>query len=1360
MAEGSSNGNGHFPANLPVLDGKNWEKWCVKMGVIFGFQDVTDLVKNGIPEEVEGATDAQTAAHKAMKKKDCKALFLIHQCVDDANFEKIAGAKSSKEAWDILQQSYEGAAKVKQVKLHSLRRQFELMCMKDQETISEYFNRMQVLVNSMKACQDVISNQQIVEKILRTLTPKFDYIIVAIEESKDVSKMKVEDLLCSLEAHEQRLLDRNGARVQEQALQARTHPSTNGSKSKFKKGKQKWREGKAENPGKKQFKNSEHKHGESSNYKGSKSYHDKGEKKKFDKKNIQCYNCSKWGHFASECRSGKGRQKSDDDEAYHAKEDGSDSDEVMLMVTTSSDIDNSETWFLDTGCSNHMTGHRDWLIDFDDSVKSKVKFADNSIISAEGIGKVMITRNKGKPAYVTNVLYVPSMKTNLLSLGQLLEKGFSMNLKDNFIDVFDAKGRKVLKAPLCKNRTFQVNLNATEVECFSSTSAIGENWLWHQRYGHLNFKSLTQLAAKQMVIGLPLLQSPKQLCERCLTSKQPRNSFKSYGPARAKQSLQVVHSDVCGPMEESTLGGNKYFLSFVDEFTRKIWVYLLKEKKDVFSLFEKFCNMAERHSGNLVKILRTDGGGEFNSKEFDDYCNKKGIEHEVTAPYTPQHNGLAERRNRTLVDMARCMLKGKGMPKSYWGEAVSTAAYLLNRCPTKRMHNVTPEEAWSGHKPSVNHLKIFGSLCHRHIPDERRKKLDDKSEALVLVGYHPTGAYKLYHPDEKRVVISRDVIIDETATWKWHDQHTTSGSGTIFQPLDDVADPDTVVATNPAPVPAQPERRSQRTRFPSSRLADFQVDADDAITADGDLVHMAFLADIEPVNWQEALKEPVWQEAMKEELSAIERNQTWELVNLPAAKHPISVKWVFKVKRQPDGSIVKHKARLVARGFLQKEGVDYTEVYAPVARMETIRLVIALASSRNWPLCQMDVKSAFLNGRLDEEVYVLQPPGFEMRGQEQKVYRLHKALYGLKQAPRAWNKRVDTFLQQQGFSKCSVEFGIYVWYPNQADMIVVCLYVDDLLVTGSNQSIIERFKGSMRSEFEMTDLGTLNYFLGLEFQYSSQGIVLHQRRYVQEVLRRFNMENCKEVATPIETNAKLSLDEEGISVDGTLYKQIVGSLRFICNSRPDISYGVGLISRFMSNPKASHLVAAKRVLRYLKGTQNYGILFPRGRSSSETEIEAFSDSDWSGDTVERKSTSGYFFRIMKAPISWSSKKQNVVALSSCEAEYIAASQAACQVLWLEAMLEELKIEYKKPVKLNVDNKSSISLTKNPIGHGRSKHIETKFHFIRDQVSKGKIEVVYCQTEKQAADVLTKALKTDRFIELRKMLGVVALELVN
>ncbi|KAK2352556.1 putative mitochondrial protein [Trifolium repens] len=1333
---GSSNS---FPANLPILDGKNWDQWCVKMSVIFGYQEVEDLVTNGVEPLVANATEAQQTAFKALKKRDCKAQFLIHQCVDAANFEKISAAK---EAWDILNNAYGGGDKVKKVKLQSLRRQYELLGMLEKESVGEFFTRLQTLVNSMKSHGEQISDQQVIEKVLRTLNPQFDHIVVAIEESKDLSTMSINELQNSLEAHEQRLMERKETRAsQEQALYA---------KNKNYKGKSKWKseknKGKGESNHDQDHQNGDQGQAESSNKNKDSYLKHKNGGKKSDKSKIQCYNCDKWGHYASECR-GKGKKKQEN-EAHHARHNDSDFDGVLLMVTTNSEGDNSQLWYLDTGCSNHMTGHRDWLLEFDDKFRSKVKFADNSTISVEGKGKVLVQRKNGNHTFVTDVLYVPTMKHNLLSLGQLLEKGFTMTVKNNSIQVFDPQHKIILKAPLSKNRTFKVNLQASAIQCFSSLITEDEKWLWHYRYGHLNFKSLNQLSSKKMVVGLPLIHTPDKLCEGCFVSKQPRNSFKNSVYSRSKQALDVVHSDVCGPIETSTLGGNRYFMTCVDEFTRKIWIFLLKEKSEVFSVFTKFCALAERQSGNKLKILRTDGGGEYNSKDFQVYCDEKGIVHEVTAPYTPQHNGLAERRNRTLLNMARCMLKGKNLPKCYWGEAVNTAAYVLNRCPTTRLKEVTPEELWSGNKPSVKHLRIFGSLCYRHIPDEKRRKLDDKSEQLILIGYDATGAYKMYNPKNQKVVISRDVVVDEKSQWQWNSEANKN----IAVQLDDVIH-DGEDTHQPAVDLTQGERRSTRQRFPSVRLIDHEITTDDVVNDDGDIVHLAFMADCEPINWQDAIANPKWHNAMQEEINSIEKNRTWKLVELPDHKKAISVKWIFKLKTNLDGSIAKHKARLVARGFLQQQGIDYTEVYAPVARMETIRLVVAITSSFNWPLFHMDVKSAFLNGPLEEEVYVLQPPGFEVESDRDKVYKLEKALYGLKQAPRAWNKRIDQFLSNEGFVKCSVEFGVYMKGTDISNAILICLYVDDFLITGSNTDSIEKFKGRLKVEFEMSDLGKLNYFLGLEFHYASDGVVLHQRKYIADVLKRFHMENCNEAETPMEANLKLSMSEDEQAVDATLFKQVVGSLRFICNTRPDINYAVGSVSRFMSKPKTSHLIAAKRILRYLKGTKDYGLAFPTSNNNSQIELEGFSDSDWCGDKDDRRSTLGYWFRFRNSPISWSSKKQSIVALSSCEAEYVAAAQAACQAVWLESLLEELKINYVKPMRLNVDNKSAISLAKNPIAHGRSKHIETKFHFIRDQVSKEKLTMEYCKTDVQIADILTKPLKSDRFKELRKMVGI-------
>lgn len=403
----------------------------------------------------------------------------------------------------------------------------------------------------------------------------------------------------------------------------------------------------------------------------------------------------------------------------------------------------------------------------------------------------------------------------------------------------------------------------------------------------------------------------------------------------------------------------------------------------------------------------------------------------------------------------------------------------------------------------------------------------------------------------------------------------------------------------------------------------------------------------------------------------------------------------------------------------------------------------------------MDVKSAFLNGPLEEEVYVSQPPGFEIKGSEEKVYRLNKALYGLKQAPRAWNRRIDGFLMKLGFLKCTTEHGVYIKGSNTTNLTVVCLYVDDLLVTGNNETEIANFKGEMMREFEMTDLDLISYFLGIEFKRTDEGVIMHQGRYARDVLKKFRMVDCNSADTPTATGVNLVKDPNEEEVDVTLYRQMVGSLRYLCCTRPDLLYVVGLISRYMENPKLSHFRAAKRIMRYVKGTLDYGILFPS--AAKKCNVLGYSDSDWCGDKSDRKSTTGYVFFYGDAPISWSSKKEQVVALSSCEAEYIAAAMAACQAQWLDNIFGELKMKEKGAITLMVDNKSAINLAKHPVAHGRSKHIETRFHFLREQVTKGKLSVKYCPTTVQVADIFTKPLKIDQFKELRSRLGVIEVQ---
>eukprot|EP00253_Pinus_taeda_P029123 PITA_29123 len=459
---------------------------------------------------------------------------------------------------------------------------------------------------------------------------------------------------------------------------------------------------------------------------------------------------------------------------------------------------------------------------------------------------------------------------------------------------------------------------------------------------------------------------------------------------------------------------------------------------------------------------------------------------------------------------------------------------------------------------------------------------------------------------------------------------------------------------------------------------------------------------------------------MDEEMNAIERNKTWHLVELPKGKEVIGVKWVYKTKCNVEGKIERHKARLVFKGYKQKYGRDYEKTFAPVARMETVKAVIA--AQNKWKVYQMDVKLAFLNGVLNEEVYIEQPLGYEKKGQEHKVCRLKKALYGLKQAPRVWYSRIYFYLLENEFDKCEGEPTVYI-----------------------------KEKDVMKEEFEMTDMGLLRYFLGIEVDQNEIGIFISQARYGNEVLGRFNIQECKAAITPMVMGLKLSEEDNSKDFDPSLYKSIVGSLMYLTATRPDIMFAVSLISRFMERPKEAHWQVAKRIMRYVRGTKSFGILY---NVSEYSDLVGYTDSDWVGSIDDRKSTSGYVFHMGSGAISWASKKQSIVALSIAEAEYVAATSAACQAVWMRRMLRSLGQEKAKATMIFCDNSSTIALSKNSVFHKRTKHIDTRFHYIREFVSNGEIILQHCRTLEQVADILTKPLDQNSFEFLRKCLGMI------
>lgn len=476
------------------------------------------------------------------------------------------------------------------------------------------------------------------------------------------------------------------------------------------------------------------------------------------------------------------------------------------------------------------------------------------------------------------------------------------------------------------------------------------------------------------------------------------------------------------------------------------------------------------------------------------------------------------------------------------------------------------------------------------------------------------------------------------------------------------------------------------------------------------------------------------------------------MVDLLEGKNVIGLKWVFRTKFNTDGSIQKHKARLVAKGYAQQEGIDFEETFSPVARFETVRVVLALAAQWKLDVFQLDVKSAFLNGDLQEEVFVEQPLGFVKNGEEGKVYKLQKALYGLKQAPRAWYTKIDSFFLQNQFERSENEPTLYVKKEGENGFIVVSLYVDDIIYFSSSQKLLNEFKASMMEKFEMTDLGLLQYFLGLEV---NDGIFLYQRKYAEDLLKKFSMEKCETVKTPMNPNEKLQKEDGTGKADEKLFRSLVGGLNYLTHTRPDIAHRVSVVSRYMHFPTKQQLGATKRILKYVAGSARFGILYEH---VSEFKLVSYTDSDWAGSLDDRKSTSGSVFSLGSGAITWSSKKQDTVALSSSEVEYVAAGAAAKQAVWLRKLLKDLCCEQEGATEIWCDNRSAIAMTKNPAFHARTKHIEVQHHFIRKLVSEETVALRFCSTNVQNADLFTKALAQAKHQFFMEKIGMYEFEL--
>ncbi|GJS25272.1 putative ribonuclease H-like domain-containing protein [Tanacetum coccineum] len=976
-------------------------------------------------------------------------------------------------------------------------------------------------------------------------------------------------------------------------------------------------------------------------------------------------------------------------------------------------------WIVDSGCSKHMMGDHSLLRNFVEKFMGTVRFGNDNFAAITGYGDY-------------------THGDDLLT-GRRDSNLYTISISD-----------MATSSPICL--------------MFKATST--KSWLWHRRLSHLNFGTINDLTKLDLVDGLPKFKYKKDhLCSACEIGKSKKASHPYKLIPSNYSKLELLHMDLCGPIRVAS-------------------VYFLRSKYETPEIIKKFIAQAQLNYKAKVCKIRTDNGTEFKNATLKAHYQKLGIMQQFSIARTPQQNGIVERRNRTLVEVARIMLIFSRLPEFLWTEAVATACFTQNQSIINIRHNKTPYELLRGRKPNVEYLHVFGSLCYPINNCDDLGKMKPKADIGVFIGYSETSrGFWIYNRHTKRIIETIHVKFDEliamasehdclepdlqrfnnpnssddlmntpskedldnlfgpmfedyfeqnssditinSAVQPTHDQEDSPFTSSIIIDIHEAPPVVTKSDEQTSPISLQEsdefnqvdsanfdgntqfvpydslnheEIKSSTTNLEPSNVQNFhqvqplthiwtkdhpldQVIGDPSkpvmtrqrLHTDSEVCMYALtVSTIEPKNIKEAMADHSWIESMQDELNQFERLQVWELVTRPGGKNVIALKWLWKNKCDAQHIMVRNKSRLVAKGYKQEEGIDFEESFAPVARLEAVRMFIAFAAHRNITIFQMDVKTAFLNGPLKEEVYV-----------SQKLYTvLSKHLV-------------------HDFSK--------------------------------------RFANLMKNNFEMSMMGELKFFLGLQVHQSPRGIFISQSQYAIELLKKHGLDECVSMSTPMATE-RLDADLQGTPTDQTTYRRMIGGLMYLTASRPDIAFATFVCARYQARPTVKHLKEVKRIFRYLRQSYNMGLWYPK---DSGFELIAYSDADHAGCKDDCKSTSGGLQFLGGKLVSWSSKKQDCTAMSTAEAEYVSLSACCAQVIWMRTQLLDYGFKYNR-IPMYCDSKSAIAISCNPVQHSKTKHIDIRYHFIKEHVERGTVEIYFVGTEYQLADLFTKALPKERF----------------
>jgi transposase InsO family protein len=1424
---------------LPFLgDEDEWDNWSFSYEAYSAGVGQWEHLTGAVPRPAEGA-EAQAAWDQVQRS----IYFHLVSCMrkDAVGIMRNTVRGDGAGAWRILTERFNNRAPAR---ISILQGKFydPSSNMKRNETISEYLDRLETMRRKLADLGAEVPLPQALGRITRGLPPLFDPLMAVLmlrpvpEGNPEVVYRRTLDEIRLFGVERQLRTDVN----QEVALRADfrgdcficNKPGHKASDCHLGQQRHDSRSGKA-------------------------GHHNKGHN---TKSGVKCNNCAKPGHKAADCWAPGGGKEGQGPKRHHqaktAKADGHQAiaftaerlislsplikedvldacgveidDDVEQPLADEAPVLTTELhaeqafvagpktdslWLIDSGASSHMTPFVSDLVDIDDSVRCEVRVANDTVEHAAGQGEVHVsvkTADGGSIMMTFKALLVPSLSQRLFSVRSMIQRGHSIT--------FNAQGSSKI---VCRDGTEIVldqdrsifYLPTCDLE-FAARVTVNFDIL-HQRLGHVNFRTLQEGISRGSFVGVgPLSTAKAKFCEVCVRGKDTRKPQSTQPAERATSKGEKIHTDLFGPVSKASIGGKFYAIVFVDDFSRHRWIYFIKTKDQAVAKLTEFMDEM-RTDAVTVRRIHSDGGGEFISAEFKSVCAAAGVKQTFTAPHSPAQNGVAERSLRTIVEMARCMLKGAGLSLSYWSAAMDTAVYIINRMPTRVNDWKSPIELWTGGVPDLSTLRVFGCDAFVHI-ETGRKKFDDKAEKGVFVGYDKVSkCYLVYVPSKHAIRRSLNVTFAEQGDKSkdmsddMEEYDSLNGAEAVVLPA--VAQPqipaaplqpalpaphvlhpvapaaalnhggaaDAAVGEQPLPpddalhqhddvsdtddsdgdtVPIDSDefdegadpapRRSQRNRRPPQRW----------IAECNQVTALAACVSGDPLTLDEALSGPdaeKWRAAMKSEMDALVANGTWDLASLPAGRKAVGSKWVFKTKRNAKGDIIRHKARLVAKGFTQVQGVDFTDTFAPVARFTSFRLLLSIAAQEDWLLEQTDVSTAFLNAELKEQIYMDQAELFEVRGEggEKLVCLLKRGIYGLKQSPRYWNNLINTWLLEFGFVRSATDPCVYVLHRADSILVLV-LYVDDMLYGSNDKLLMHAFKTAIAKRFRISHEGPVAWLLGMDISRSAAGISVRQSKYIRDMLARFNMSDCKPMASPAVKGLTLTEGEPGKAEQAAMkakpFASLVGSLLYamVC-TRPDIAAAVLAVSRHMSNPSEQHWTAAKRILRYLHGTQSMGLTFRRDGGG----LLGFSDADWGGDTVTRKSTTGFLFLFGGAAISWSSKLQATVALSSVEAEYMALSTTVQEALYVRNLLADIGFPQAQSTPVLCDNQGSLALAKDPVFRPRTKHIDIRYHFIRERIEQGVIKVEYCPTESMVADALTKPLQGAQFEFCRtNMLG--------